>query len=501
MNANLQISNWPLVQTVVEALEARGIEGILAGGAVRDGLLGRPVHDWDFVVEREAIPLAREIANRLGAAYYTLDAERETGRVVVRQADGSRVFLDFALRRGDDWMADLAARDFTVNAMALALNPPGELLDPLNGQTDLAARRVRAAGETAFSDDPVRVLRCVRVAAMLRFNIEAQTAAWARQAAPLLWRVSAERVRDELAHLLALDGLADNLRQLDALDALTRVLPEMAPMKTTHQSVPHHWDVFEHTLILVEMLEQMLGLIKPDRSDRPVRSLTPMHVWGDLERALGPWAADLREHLATTLSDERTGLESLKLAAVLHDCGKPATLHVDENGRTRFFNHDQVGAEMATARARALRFANVEVERIRIIVANHMRPQQLADSGLTARGVYRYFHDTGDAGLDIVLLALADHLATHGPDLDAARWDRRLNAAAELIGGYLDRMRQQMQAPSLVNGKELMRTLGLPPGPRIGELLEAIREARAAGEIHTKQEALKLARRKVESGK
>lgn len=495
MNANLQISNWPLVQMVAEALEARGIEGMLAGGAVRDGLLGRPVHDWDFVVEREAIPLARAIANRLGAAYYTLDAERETGRVVVRQTDGSRVFLDFALRRGDDWAADLAARDFTVNAMALVLNPPGELLDPLNGQADLAARRVRAAGKTAFSDDPVRVLRCVRMAATLGFEIEPQTVEWARQAAPLLWRVSAERMRDELAHLLALDGLADNLRQLDALEALTRVLPEMAPMKTTHQSLPHHWNVFEHTLILVEMLEQMLDLI------RPVRSLAPAHVWGDLERALGPFAVDLREHLATTLSDERRVLESLKLAAVLHDCGKPATLHVDEAGRTRFFNHDQVGAEMAAARARALRFANAEVERIRIIVANHMRPQQLADSGLTARGVYRYFRDTGDAGLDIVLLALADHLATHGPDLDAARWNRRLNAAVELIGGYLERIRRQMQAPPLVNGKELMRALGLPPGPHIGELLEAIREAHVAGEIHTKQEAIELARRKVESRK
>lgn len=501
MNANLQISNWPLVQMVVAALEARGIEGVLVGGAVRDGLLGRPVHDWDFVVEREAIPLARQVANRLGATYYTLDAERETGRVVVRQTDGSRVFLDFALRRGNDWVADLTARDFTVNAMAFVLSPPRGLLDPLNGQADLAARRVRAAGEAAFRDDPVRILRCVRVAAMLGFGIEAQTAEWARQAAPWLWRVSAERMRDELAHLLAMDGLADNLRQLDALEALTRVLPEMAPLKTTHQSLPHHWNVFEHTLILVEMLDQILDLLRPDRSCRPVRSLPPAHVWGELERALGPFAGDLRKHLAATLSDERTVLESLKLAALLHDCGKPATLHVDEGGRTRFFNHDQVGAEMAAARARALRFANVEVERIRIIVANHMRPQQLADSGLTARGMYRYFRDMGKAGVDIVLLALADHLATHGPDLDARRWDRRLNAASELIGSYLERLQRQIKSPPLVNGKELMRTLGLSTGPRIGELLEAIREAQAVGEIHTKQEALELARRRVESGK
>jgi hypothetical protein len=133
---------------------------------------------------------------------------------------------------------------------------------------------------------------------------------------------------------------------------------------------------------------------------------------------------------------------------------------------------------------------------VKTIVENHMRPHHLADSGLTARGMYRYFRDTGAAGVDIALLALADHLATHGPDLEAERWEKRLNTAAELIGGYF-RVRASLDAPALANGSELINALNLQPGPRVGELLEAIREAQVAGEIHTKQEALELARERV----
>ncbi len=494
-DARLQISDRPLVQTVLHILTQRGIEGLLVGGAVRDMLLNRPVHDWDFVVEREAIPVARAVAHELGAAYYTLDAERETGRVVLRHPNGARTFLDFALRRGATWVADLEARDFTSNAIALSVYPPGRLFDPTGGRADLEARQIRAASETSFQDDPVRILRSVRMAALLGFEIETQTALWAQCAVPHLEHISAERIRDELTRLLAMDHTLPYLRCLDEWGALERILPEIIVMKDTDQSRPHHWNVFEHTLMLVGMLERMLAGLK-DEADKPMPTLpVALHVWDDLKHTLGPYRQDLLAHLAQPLSDERTVLESLKLAALLHDCGKPATLTIGEDGRTHFYQHDRLGADMAAARLRALRLARVEVERVQTIIAHHMRPQQLADAGLTSRGLYRYFRDTGEAGVEIVLLALADHLATHGPDLPMERWRKRLEVAAALIGGYFERVREQLTTPALISGGELVQALGLPPGPRIGKLLETIREAQAAGEIHTKQEAMELARR------
>ncbi len=147
----------------------------------------------------------------------------------------------------------------------------------------------------------------------------------------------------------------------------------------------------------------------------------------------------------------------------------------------------------------ARHITSAEVERVRVIVAHHMRPQQLADAeaGVTRRAAYRYFRDTHEAGVDVVLLALADHVATHGPDAQPERWARRIEAASKLLAEYWIRLAKGVAPTSLVSGDDLMAELGLPPGKRIGELLEAIREAQAAGEVGTRGEAIMLARRLV----
>jgi putative nucleotidyltransferase with HDIG domain len=214
-------------------------------------------------------------------------------------------------------------------------------------------------------------------------------------------------------------------------------------------------------------------------------------------RALADFQVKLAAHLMWPLGDERPALVALKLAALLHDCAKPQTRTVDEGGRTHFYGHENIGAPVAAERVRALRFTNVEVERVRVVVAHHMRLQQLADAqgGVTRRAAYRFFRDVGEAGVDALLLALADHIATHGPEVQTERWGRRIKATGELLAEYWARLAENVALPPLISGHDLMSELGLPPGKRIGELLEAIREAQAAGEVLTRQEALALARK------
>ncbi len=477
----------------------RGISACLVGGAVRDLLLGRPIHDWDLVVERDAISLARATADRLDAAFYPLDEERDTGRVVIFDADGSRTFIDFALRRGSDWRTDLEARDLTVNAIALRLGGDAELFDPFNGRPDLEARLVRAVTEHSFRDDPVRMMRAVRLAGELGFQIEPQTAAWIRRDAALLVDVSVERARDELAKLLALPDALAGIRQMDELGLLAHMLPEVAALKGVEQSRPHHWPVFEHTLFVLGALERIIdeGVQHEDEAVGIVEGTgAPAFVWSDMKRTLADFQVKLATHLIWPLGDERPALVSLKLAALLHDCAKPQTKTCDDDGRTHFYGHDDVGAPIAAERVRALRFNKAEVERVRVIVAHHMRPQQLADaeSGVTRRAAYRYFRDTREAGVDVVLLALADHIATHGPDVQPERWARRIEAASKLLAEYWTRLAKDVAPTLLVSGDDLMAELGLPPGKRIGELLEAIREAQAAGEVGTREDALRLAK-------
>ncbi|MER3515310.1 MAG: hypothetical protein C4310_13710, partial [Chloroflexota bacterium] len=222
-------------------------EVYLVGGAVRDALLGRPIRDLDFALAGDAIRLARTVADHLGLSFYILDAERGIGRVVA--GDEERMTLDFARFRGPDLAADLAGRDFTVNALALPATATdlSELIDPLGGRQDLERRLLRATSDTAFRDDPVRVIRAVRLALQLGFTIESHTQALLRAAAGLVGQPAPERSRDELAHILAGPGVALALRQLDELGALAVLIPEIEALKGLAQPPPERQDVWGHT--------------------------------------------------------------------------------------------------------------------------------------------------------------------------------------------------------------------------------------------------------------
>jgi putative nucleotidyltransferase with HDIG domain len=211
---------------------------------------------------------------------------------------------------------------------------------------------------------------------------------------------------------------------------------------------------------------------------------------------LSQFASDVATHLAVEVSGGRDRALSLKLAALLHDVGKPATRSQGEDGRIHFYNHEPVGAHMAATRMRALRFGRDETERVRVIVGQHLRPAHLARTDrVTRRAVYRYFRATGCAGVEVALLSLTDHLATWGPNLQEQRWTRRLEVAETLLTHYFERREETVAPPPLITGHDLMAELGLDAGPEVGRLLEAVREAQAAGEVGTRGEALALAER------
>ncbi len=497
------VPDSPLLGAAIDACAARQARAWLVGGPLRDALLGRPIHDFDLAVERDAIGCARATAALLRVPMYVLDAERGAARVVAAGSDGSRVFLDFAGLRAPAIEADLELRDFTINAMAIDLAQPEALIDPFGGRRDLAARHLRAVTGRSLIDDPIRLLRAVRLSIGLAFAIEPGTREQIRASARLIGNVSAERARDELAQIVAAPGLYRHLPLLDELGLLVESMPELAALRGEAQSPPHHWDVFEHTLRALDLLEILLGRAAGIESHAGATQAVPTApdlAWADIDRALGPAQAALREHCEKTLSDDRPAWLALKWAAIFHDVGKPATRSVDADGRIRNFGHEDAGAAMIDSRMRALRFSTLEVERAAAIVRHHMRPHQLMDSGVSRRAAYRFFRDTGEAGVDVLLLSLADHLATHGPDLDPDRWARRLELTRALLHEYFHRREETVNPPALITGHDVMDLLGAPPGRRVGRVLEAVREAQAAGEVRTREEALALARALADEG-
>jgi poly(A) polymerase len=481
----------PLLVQLRPFFAERDMAVYLVGGAVRDALLGRASDDLDFVVPEGAISLAFAVGDALSLPAYVLDRERDTGRVVV---PGTRTYkktmLDFARYRAGDLEGDLRARDFTINAMALPAGASSatDVIDPLGGWADLKAGLVRLASPAALQDDPVRTLRAVRMAVRFGFELVPQTAAAIATAAPSLPAVSAERVRDELVKLFGAHSPDLALQMLHEVGLLPVVLPEIAALAPVEQSPPHHEAVLAHTISTLRWLVTVEQLIQ----DSPGKHAKLEEV----RQRLAPYANALRAHLRRPVDGDLSGLDLLRFGALFHDAGKAETQERDEQGRIRFLGHDQVGAHLAAHRLRQLRFSNEAIRHVERMVGTHMRPLLLArENKITRRAVFRFFRAAGSAGLDVGLLAVADHLATHaGPDARGS-WERLLVVVETFYHHYFEGYEETIAPPPLLDGRALMEALGLSPGPEVGRLLSLLAEEQAAGEISTAEEALALAQR------
>jgi putative nucleotidyltransferase with HDIG domain len=507
-----------LEDQVIAWLAQQEVEAYLVGGCVRDRLLGRPVYDLDLTVDGDGLRLARRLANHFEGAYYPLDVARSTGRAILRAEAGRRLVVDVARFRGDsltedgsaELTADLADRDFTVNALAADVRAPDVVIDHHGGLDDLRVRLLRPVSESAIRNDPLRALRAFRQAAQLGFRLAPKTERLIRRDGAGLARVSAERVRDELARLLALPHAAPHLRHMDDLGLLTIVLPELEPLRDLAQPPPHHLPVLAHSLKTVEHLEILQSKLRTESGNQEsgignrvpgIREPDTRHPIPDTRHldSLHPFAERLHAHLAEPLGGERPRLVTLKLAALLHDTGKPATRRVQEE-RIRFLGHEKESAKLTGAALRRLRFNRAEVRTGQTIVRHHMRPLLLADQErVSSRAVYRFFRDTDDAGVDVLLHALADHRATYAPDAEDDRWPRLVALAARMLADYYERAEERVAPPPLLDGYDLLREFGLEPGPQIGELLEAVREAQVSGEVRTRDEALALVRKRLDT--
>jgi poly(A) polymerase len=469
---------------VVHWLGRQDLLAYLVGGGVRDRLLDRPVYDLDVAVDGDGLAVARLLANHFGGAYFPLDEARSTGRAILWRGDGQRLVVDVARFRGADLNADLADRDFTVNALAADVRAPEQVIDRHGGLADLAAGVIRPVSEASIRNDPLRALRAVRLAAQLDFRLAPETESLIRRDGGGLVQMAGERIRDELAHLLVQPDASPYLVRLDDLGLLTRILPELEPLRDLVQSPPHYLDGLSHSLETVRRLETIVA-DQPGASDPQLYPLVTL-------------AGRLRAHLAQVMSDERPRLVTLKLAALLHDTGKSATRAVDDEGRIRTIGHHKVGVELAGDALRRLRFSRTEVRLGEIIVRNHMRPLLLAqETSVSSRAVYRFFRDTGDAGVDVLLHALADHRATYAPDAEDDRWPHLVELVARMLIAYWERQAEQVSPPPLLDGHDLLREFELQPGPLVGELLEAVREAQVVGDVRTRGEALALVRAKL----
>jgi poly(A) polymerase len=452
----------------VWAVGSHGEAPALVGGAVRDALLGRRpprAADVDVVVARGAIRIARRVADRLDAAFVLLDAARGAARVVAPDAT-----LDLTDFRAPTLDADLAARDFTVNALAVPLadlvgHGRARIVDPTGGLADVGERRLRAPQARVLDEDPLRALRGVRLEAELGFRLTPATSRAIRSVAPGLSRVAAERIRDEVVALVKTPATARAFRRLDALGLLSVIFPEVEAMRATDQPAPHRFNVLEHSLRAL------------DGADRLLRQLP----------RLAPFGEELGVHLAAPVAGGLDRCDLLKLGAFLHDVSKPETRRAIE-GRVRFFEHDVIGARRVREIGERLRLPERAVVILERLVRHHLRPMHLGQAGeVSRRARYRFFRDLGEEARDLCLLTLVDAAAVTG-ESPLATW-RRARLIRDLLAGWPEEQ-AAVRAAALVRGEDVMERFHLDPGPEVGRLLGLAREAQDLGLVTSRAEAL-----------
>jgi len=469
MSVGERLGAAPLASAARRAL-AGGADAWIVGGAVRDAALGREVADLDLAVAGDPGAATKAIAAELGEHAFELSAEFGTWRIVARERGWQ---VDATALRGDGIEADLAARDFTVGAVAVPL-AGGEPIDPYGGLADLERGLLRAVGEGSFLDDPLRLLRAARLAAELELEIDPATASLARAGAARAADPAGERQLTELRLLL---GGPDPLRGLALLDELgltAVVLPELENLREVEQGPNHHLDVHGHTLAVLEHT---------------------LEVERDLERFAGERAAELAELLAEPLADEMTRGTALRFGALFHDIGKPAT-RAERDGFVGFRGHDAVGAEIVGEICGRLRASRRLTQHLRGLTLHHLRLGFLIpEAPLPPRRVHEYLRATEPVAADVTLLTVADRLSARGigPLASPEMVEAHLALARQMIGAALDWRRDGPPAP-LLRGDELAAALGIEPGPELGGLLSELEAAQYAGEVADRAAALEHAR-------
>jgi len=475
-----------LLARVSAVLTQKNCQAYVVGGFVRDWLLGRETADIDIAVSGNALNIAQEVAEAIGGRYVLLDEANRVARVVI-VGDEQPWHLDFS-SFSNSIENDLGRRDFTINAMAVELqglvSGSPRLIDSFRGEGDLKAGLVRAVSQQVFEQDAARLLRAVRLAAELDFEIEAETEDLIRQNCQLVRLVPGERLREELLRLLALPGSIALVRYLDEVGLLTEIIPELAVLKGVEQPKEHFWNVFDHS---VETVATVGFLLRESQWEYGKKHLL----------AATPWSEEISRHFDEEVSSGSNRRMLLKLAGLLHDIAKPATKTVDETGKMRFLGHARQGADMATGILSRLRFSGRETRLVEILIYHHLHPAQMSNEGLpTSRAIYRYFRDTEDAGIDVLFLALADYLATHGPRLDVEEWQQHNQMINYVLTEHFNQAAKVLP-PKLINGRDLMDIFGLSPGRLIGELLAMVHEAQASGEVSSRDEAIELVRKEL----
>lgn len=475
------LSDYPPLKIIQDIARQRKSAIFLVGGFLRDLQLGIEKKDFDFAVERDALGVARLLARKIKGAFVLLDQDRGCARVA-KKIDGILYTFDFADFRAETFKEDLAHRDFTINTLSLNLSKlkastqaAEVLLDLKGGLKDIKDKRIKRVSSKIFEEDPLRMMRAFSLQAALGFKIEVQTLSQIRREKDLISRVSYERIREELFKILETNKAAQVLKSMDRIGLLAKIIPQVKVMDRCRQGTYHHLDVWPHSLETVVQMEKVFEDVKDD--------------------------AQVADYLKETLAGNRSRRALMKLAALLHDIGKPDTRKKEPEGRISFHGHEHVGKNIVKHIGVMLKLSVGERRALEDMVRRHLRPGYLSNfKQPSEKAVYRYFRDTKEEAVGILLLSLADQRATRGPATTQADQEHHEAICLRLVRQFF-KMKDEKPFVRLINGDDLIKKLKLTPSPLFAKILTETAEQQTLGKLKDKSAALALARKIAEKEK
>jgi putative nucleotidyltransferase with HDIG domain len=469
MNIKELVKKIPHIDELEKISAKRKIAVWLVGGVLRDFYLGKDKElvDFDFCVEKDTFELVKAFSRKLKAKFIVLDKELDCYRMIIKKQDKILTY-DFSKLRGKDLSHDLVLRDFTVNTLALRIGDKDfKLIDELSACRDIDKKILRLPQARVLKDDPLRILRAFSFMANYGFKID--KAAFKPIAAykKLLSRVSGERLCEEIFKIFGAGDSYSAVMLMDKIRVLDEIFPAIDACRGVHQGGYHHLDVWAHSLETLKMFEELL------------------------KNELGK-DKEAMEYLNQNLASNHSRKQLIKIACLLHDIGKPRAQKQGET-RTLFYEHEKIGAEAAKKIAKKLKFSGAEIQSLERLIFWHLRPGYLADQETpTDRAVYHFFRDTGEDGIAVIALSLADWRATRGKQVNAIKRRRHEKIMLGLIRRKFEEARKK-PLPKIINGYDVMKKFNLKPSPMIGVILSKVKEEQALGKITDKEQAYQLA--------
>lgn len=424
-----------ILNSIEKIIENRQV--FLVGGYLRNFFTdGKISPDRDIVCLEDSEKLALEIAQKLDGTFIELDSENKIYRVVLKD---KKNYFDISEAHKNDILKDAKRRDFIINSVFYDLNKK-EIFDPFNGISDIKNKIIRTADLNNLDDDPLRYLRMYRFMASTGFKIEENLEKYSFVNFSKLFCAAPERINYEILKIFEGDYLEKTLLKMFEDGALEIVFPFIKEIKRIPPNSHHHLDLVHHSIETVKNI----------RFNNPL----------------------------------------LKIAAFYHDIGKPSTWTIEPMGRHRFIGHDIKGAEIAKKELSDLKFSNKQIAYITKMIRYHIYPASLINCADNKKAYARFLRKLENDVPDIIELSRADRLSAQGPDVSKEMISLALNHLQNLLD-YYNEVKSIVENPkSFLDGKEIMEILNLPPSKKIGEILEALKEAQIAREVKSKQEAI-----------